>query len=110
MCCSLTRTVQRAPLAAVPFLPEILPNVFVLCRTIHRLWKPGHDAHTYVRATYPVVFAPDPHLYETLTGRKVERDFGVFFATWLQQLREQTYKVSPLLTFYCSDSCSSDPL
>lgn len=85
--------VKRSPVAATQFLPSILPNVFSLCRTLHRLWKPGHAPHQHLLATFPVVFAPDQNLYAELVGRKVERDFGVFLATHLQKVREQVYKV-----------------
>ena len=86
-------TIKRSPRAAKEMLPALLPNVFLVCRTIHRLWKPGHAAHNFLRSKLPKVFAPDSRLYESLLGRKTEQNFELFVATWLQQSRESAYKV-----------------
>jgi hypothetical protein len=85
--------IKRSPAATSNLLPVLLPNVFLLCRTLHRLWKPGHPAHAFLRAQLPVVFAPDQDLYADLVGRKRERNFSLFVAAWLSEVRETTYKV-----------------
>lgn len=85
--------VKRSPAASSDLLPILLPNVFLLCRTLHRLWKPGHAAHAFLRAQLPVVFAPDQDLYADLVGRKRERNFALFVASWLSETRATAYKV-----------------
>ncbi len=86
-------TMKRSPGATTDLLPALLPNVFVLCRTLHRLWKPGHAAHQFLKTHLAAVFAPDQSLYANLVGRKQERNFALFVAAWLSETRETTYKV-----------------
>ncbi len=86
-------TLKRSPAATAELLPALLPNVFALCRTLHRLWAPGHAAHSFLRAQLPAVFAPDQSLYANLVGRKLERNFSFFVAAWLSETRETSYKL-----------------
>ena len=86
-------TMKRSPAATTELLPALLPNVFALCRTLHRLWTPGHAAHAFLRAKLPAVFAPDQGLYANLVGRKLERNFSFFVAAWLNETRETSYKL-----------------
>ncbi len=85
--------IKRSPAATSDLLPILLPNVFSLCRTLHRLWKPGHTAHAFLRSQLSVVFAPDQDLYADLVGRKRERNFALFVASWLSEIRATAYKV-----------------
>lgn len=86
-------TIKRGGAAAGEVLRAALPNVFALCRTLHRLWKPGHPANDFLRAKMPRVFSPDQSLYAALTGRKLEKNFELFVAAWLDDTRNSTYKL-----------------
>ena len=86
-------TIKRSGEAAGDVLRAAIPNVFALCRTLHRLWKPGHPAHEFIKAKLPVIFRPSQQEFSNLLGKKMEKNFEVFVATWLSDTRNATYRV-----------------